>query len=317
MPSASDWPGAYILGAPKCGTTAMAQYLSEHPQFSFASTKEPHFFADDLPGLHTVPDAKAYLRLFRKDAPLRMEGSVWYLFSRTAVPNILARRPDARFVVMLRNPVEMIPSLHRQLCVSLEEDVHDVAAAWALSAERARGARIPAGCRGPATLDYTRTAAFGAQLARLFAIVPRERVLVLFQEEMAADTPGTYRRLLAFLGLEDERREAFDVVNPASAYRSPVLQRLIKRDTTALKRLGDPLKRAFGVESFGFRRALDRLNWRPAARSPLPVGLASEIAAVYQEDIAQLAALLGRDLVAEFGWPGPQSETMPPLRSVG
>lgn len=314
MPSASDWPGAYILGAPKCGTTAMAQYLSEHPQIAFAATKEPHFLAADLPGLWTVPDEATYLRLFRGEGGLRMEASVWYLFSRTAVPGILARRPDARFIVMLRNPVEMIPSLHRQLCNSLEEDVADLAAAWALSAVRARGAQLPPGCRAPATLDYTRTAAFGDQLARLFALVPRERVLVLFQEEMAADTGAVYRRILAFLGLGDDGRRDFAVVNPAAGYRSPVLQRLIKRDTAALGRLGAPLKRALGVESLGFRRALDRLNWRPAERARPPEAAAEAIAAGYRDDIARLAALLERDLAADFGWPGPQG---PELRSAG
>lgn len=300
----SPWPTAYILGAPKCGTTALAQYLSEHPDICVSSPKEPGYFATDLPGLSVVGDDAAYLALFRKaGARTRIDASIWYLYSEAALERILGVSPDARFIVMLRNPLRMVPSLHRQLVNALDEDETDFAAAWAMSAARAAGERVPPGCRAPATLVYTRTAAFAAQLERVYARVPAGRVLVMFQEELQRDAGAVYRRALDFLGLPDDGRRDFAAVNEATWFRFGALQRFIKRDVGLLKRLARPLKAVLGREDLGFRRALDRVNRAAPPRVELSPALQAEIAATYREDIRRLGALLGRDLGAEFGWP--------------
>lgn len=82
------WPELYIIGAPKCGSTALARYLSEHPNISFSKPKEPHLFATDLPKQRLVDTAPEYLELFppsKAKPTIRAEGSVWYLYSREAV----------------------------------------------------------------------------------------------------------------------------------------------------------------------------------------------------------------------------------------
>jgi hypothetical protein len=251
-----------------------------------------------------VRDEHAYLGLFRKpEARVRIDGSIWYLFSREAVANILARRPDACFVVMLRNPVAMIRSLHGQLLRSLDEDERDLARAWRSSDARREGRMLPPRCRASRTLVYTETAAFGEQLERLFEMVGREAVLVVFQEELERDPRAVYQRVIAFLGLPDDGRQTFGVVNSAASFRSKTLQMLIKRDVGALQMLGRPIKKALGLESLGFRAALDTINGRASARDdPLPE-LAEEIGEHYRADMRRLSVLLGRDLKAEFGWP--------------
>ena len=297
-------PAAYIVGAPKCGTTALASYLAEHPQVAFSRPKEPHRFALDLPGLQRCCDDVAYRSLFAATPRTRllMEGSVWHLLSAEAVPAILRARPDARFVVLLRNPVAMLGSLHRQLLNALDEDRRDFREAWRLSPERAAGRAVPAGCRAPQTLDYRRTAAFGAMLVRLLDHVPRERVLVMFQEEMERDTAAAYRASLAFLGLEDDGRADFVRVNEARAYRSKLLKWFVSRGGPLRERASRPLKRALGVRSFGALRRLEALNMVRTAPAEIPPDLAAEIAEHYAEDMALLADTLGRDLGA-LGWP--------------
>ena len=297
-----NWPEAYIIGAPKCGTTALAEYLSEHPLVSVSVPKESGYFATDLPGLSVVQHESAYLGLFRPDAQVRVDASIWYLFSREAVTNILARRPDARFIVMLRNPVAMIRSLHGQLLRSLDEDERDLAQAWRWSGARCEGRMLPLRCRAPRTLVYTETAAFGEQLERLFEAAGRETVLVLFQEELKRDPSAVYRRALAFLGLPDDGRETFNVINSAASFRSETVQVLIKRDVPALKALARPIKKALKLESLGFRRGLDKFNRRAAKRDALLPELADEIGDHYRADMRRLSALLDRDLKAEFGW---------------
>src|SRR4051812_29453240 len=108
MPS-SRMPDFFIVGAPKCGTTALYEYLASHPYVFMPKTKDPHFFCEDMVGSRHAADLKDYLALFSDAGPDQIvgEASVWYLFSEVAISKIFALRPDAKFIVMLRDPVEV------------------------------------------------------------------------------------------------------------------------------------------------------------------------------------------------------------------
>ncbi len=101
-------PDFFIIGAPKCGTTALATYLAEHPNIQLSDPKEPHYFCKDLKaGGPPVASDKDYVRRFfpgleESGASAAGEASVWYLYSDVAVRNILRFQPDAKFIVMLR-----------------------------------------------------------------------------------------------------------------------------------------------------------------------------------------------------------------------
>jgi hypothetical protein len=114
-----------------------------------SAVKEPHFFnTDDRRFISTL---EAYENLFR-DASRSYcavgDASVWYLSSTEAVQNILAYQPDARFIVMVRNPVEMAPALHAQMLISGHENVHNFSAAWHYQEERRQGRQRSVGRDG-------------------------------------------------------------------------------------------------------------------------------------------------------------------------
>ena len=108
--------------------------------------KEPHYFCDDW-DYYYAPGERSeehYLRLFddATDDHLAVgEASVWYLYSATAARNIAAFDPAMRVIVMVRNPVELVPSLHSQLRYMLDEDEPDPERAWDLQEARAAGER--------------------------------------------------------------------------------------------------------------------------------------------------------------------------------
>ncbi|HZV34408.1 MAG TPA: sulfotransferase domain-containing protein, partial [Verrucomicrobiae bacterium] len=108
-------PNFFLVGAPKCGTTAMAQYLAMRPDI-FMARKEMHTFGKDLHFGHQFyrRDLQAYLAEFEGwgDQPRAGEASVWYLFSKTAAEEIKAFNPDAQIIIMLRDPVEMLHSMY-------------------------------------------------------------------------------------------------------------------------------------------------------------------------------------------------------------
>ncbi len=109
-------PSLFIIGAPKCGTTALCAYLANHPSVCFSEPKEAKFFHDDFSVEHRLATTEEeYLKCFshqQASDQVLAEGTVWYLFSQVAVRRILAFNPEAKFVVMLRNPVDLSHSLH-------------------------------------------------------------------------------------------------------------------------------------------------------------------------------------------------------------
>src|SRR5882672_1680365 len=107
-------PDCFIVGAPRCGTTAMYTYLGQHPEIFMSARKEPHFFGTDLSSPALVRDEQQYLSLFAKAQNEKRAGeaSVFYLYSQRAAREIHAFCPSARIIIMLRNPVEMMYSLH-------------------------------------------------------------------------------------------------------------------------------------------------------------------------------------------------------------
>ena len=114
---------AFVVGAPRCGTTAIARFLAKHPEIAFSAVKEPHFFSQhDLRGLseeelkRTVEEE--YLgRFFTKGKAGRIggDGSVSYLYTPEQMEAILRLWPELRFIVAVRDPLAMLPSLHQRL----------------------------------------------------------------------------------------------------------------------------------------------------------------------------------------------------------
>jgi hypothetical protein len=137
-------PNFFILGAPKCGTTSLARWLGDHPNIFMAPQKEPHFFnTDDRQGVTTLVEYEDLFRKAQKEHVAVGEASVWYLSSSQAVNNILEYNPNARFIVMVRNPIEMAQALHGQMLIAGLECVQDFSKAWSLQEERRQGLRLP------------------------------------------------------------------------------------------------------------------------------------------------------------------------------
>ncbi|MDA1076371.1 MAG: sulfotransferase, partial [Proteobacteria bacterium] len=220
MTSRATQTDFFIVGAPRCGTTAMSSYLAEHGQVNFSDPKEPLFFCSDMPGVQHARDLAGYENdFFAKsnsevdNRRLRGEGSVWYLFSETAIPNILAYNPEAHFIVMLRNPADMLLSLHQKLFFFLDENEPDFQQAWAMQDRRASGVDIPDSCREPKLLCYRSIGMLGAQVERMLNVVRRSNIHFIAYDDFASNQRAAYEGVLRFLGLADDDRQEFPRVN--------------------------------------------------------------------------------------------------------
>jgi len=293
-------PNFFIIGAPKCGTTSLATWLSEHPQVFMSSVKEPHFFSLDLNlgQYKTLTEYEALFRDVHDDAIAIGEASTEYLYSQKAVPEIEKIYPGSRYIIMLRNPVDLAFSFYnyektagRETCSTFEE-------AWQRSPDRRNGTWVSRWCPEPKWLDYYLVASLGEQVKRLLGHVEARRTLFLLLDDVATHPREEYIRVLDFLGVYHDSRIDFNPKNTARQVRWPALMSM----TNHLSATSKSLKTRIGIPASrgtGFLRALRQLNWKKASRSDLPLEVKTRVARYFHNDIRLLSELIGRDL---SGW---------------
>jgi hypothetical protein len=294
-------PNFFIVGAPRCGTTALSEFLRGHPNVFFSQPKEINFFATDFPNNRIVTTFEKYKALFHEVQPnhLRVgEGSVWYLYSREAVQNIYEYNPKAKLIVMLRNPVDLVHSLHSQLLLSIDEDEKDFESAWNLQELRKSGKRIPKKCRALALLQYRDIGKLGAQMERLLEVFPKEQINVILFDDFVSDTKAVYEDVLSFLSLNSDGRKLFPHINESSKYRSQLVGHFTQTPPDNLMRVWKYIKDMFGIKDFGhlvmnrLRQANTVIRPRTALNERLRLTLIHE----FKEDIHSLEAIIGRNL---------------------
>jgi Sulfotransferase family len=310
--STAGLPDFFIAGHPKCGTTALYEMLRAHPQIFMPELKEPVYFAAELPRQahrYRAPESfQEYLDLFAPAAPGQLlgEASASYLWSQTAAARIHEVRPDARIVAILREPASFLRSLHLQCVQSHYETEKDLRRALELEPERRAGRRIPRRSLWPQVLLYSEHVRYVAQLRRYRDLFPAEQVLVLIYDDFRADNEGTVRRVLSFLGVEEDVPVAASEANPTLLVRSQQLDELLhsvsvggsgpsRAAKTVLKTLLPTALR---------RRLLYGAQRRFVTAQPDPPDelLMAELRRRYRPEVAALSEYMDRDLLGLWGY---------------
>ncbi|MEI6945730.1 sulfotransferase [Paraflavisolibacter sp. H34] len=289
-------PNFFIVGAPKCGTTALNDYLARHPEV-FMAEKEMHHFGRDLKMKDRIslPD---YLAHFREAAnrKIRGEASVWYLFSETAAAEIQQFAPDAKIVIMLRNPVQVIHSLHSQHLYDGNEDVFDFETAVSLDEARKRGERLPDSVDYFELPPYRDSVLFYRQVKRYLDVFPPDQVKVVLYDDFRSHTPETVAEVFRFLGLEPIDI-SYKVINANKQVRRPWLHRLLKRPPGRLQQLVRLLL-PFRPLRHWIMSQLFQQNISIQKRGEMPPALKRQLQQYLAADITALSQLIRRDLSA-------------------
>lgn len=291
-------PDFFIVGAPKCGTTALHSALSSHPEVFMPRNKEPHFFARDLAigKGWCVRDEGDYLGLFSAagDAKRIGEASPWYLFSETAAKEIKAFQNDARVVILLRDPVDLIHSVHLQHLNTANEDLISLRDALDAEPARARGERLPSGAPFPNCLGYRAIGHLSIQVERFLDAFGSERVQVLLLDDLRADERGFLRDVCSFLEVDADAELTMERRNPSRDLTAVdlMLKRLHYRT-----RLVSGLQRKLPYAAKSLYRGAVRLL--PAKRRVgISPELRAELSAELHDDVQRLSQLINRDLSA-------------------
>jgi hypothetical protein len=294
-------PTFLILGAPKCGTTALAQSLAAHSDVCLSRPKEPHFF-----DCRYEEGLEAYLRDHYggwRSEHAAGEATPSYLALPWVPRRILETLPRARLIVLLRHPVERAYSswwmfhVRAMDALSFEEALRDnerrlaerplgddaaSVRAWA-DHVRAIGRGEPLHIR-----TYLDAGHYAMHLRRYFALFPREQVRVVFSDELRRDGESVVRGLWRFIGVDaDAPYAGVAVVNEAIGPAAGPILGLAQR--TGVMRL-----RALLPESL--RNVVKRMLAARGTQPALADATRAWLADYYEPHTRELERLLGVDL---------------------
>jgi hypothetical protein len=291
-------PDFFIAGAPKAGTTAVHAALARHPSLYMSAVKEPKFFlTDGPPPTRGGPgDVQTYREhVWRREdyealfdpAPagtLRGESTPFYLYNRDAQRRIRALIPDAKLIVILRDPVERAHSNWTHLWSAGLDPFDDFVLACA---EEQR--RIEAGWAD--FWHYTALGRYGEQLEHLYTVFPKEQVFVFRYRALVENPAEVLDRICAFLdvpqGILTEVPRENVTAHPQRSLRHGVVSRALRASMAVSKALPG----ATAVSD-----SLERILQRDSPpRQPLTWEQRQALIPRFEDDIRLLEVITGDD----------------------
>lgn len=294
-------PDLFLVGAPKCGTTSMYEYLRQHPQIFFPyddddywRTKEPNHLCPEI-GLseaYSIKDRKDYLGLYASSgsAVWRGDASPYYLVSELAPMAIKELCSAPRILVMLRPPVAMMRSYHQDLVrIHLEDklDFYEALDWYERMGHQLASDGVP---NEPPYRDYIGMSRFAAQVERYLELFGRDAVKIVLLEDMVSRPQQTYREILEFLDVDNTFCPELRVYN-----ETPHQGSIERMATSIYKHTG---ARHVAQRLFPYAARRKFLSWirkhetKRAEPDPRDERLRQQCA----DDVERLSELIGRDL---------------------
>jgi hypothetical protein len=307
-------PNFFLAGAPKAGTTSLYHYLSQHPQIYMSPIKEPCYFASEFrpencakalqPAVErnqrdlrkylagpmrehrfggVITDWDDYQRLFQavRGQTAIGEASPGYLWSETAARNIHAEIPDAKILLLLRNPADRAFSqyLHQVAVGGLRLTFRQQIQACLQNRSRRFSLQYP-------MLEF---GLYHSQLTRFLEFFPSHNICIHLYDEYCADPAATVASVFRFLGVDD-------------AFTPDTSQRYLELSVPRLAGVSHSLRK-LGIWQAVKRLtptlllpAARRLVFTPRCKLVMEPQDRQYLMDYYAEDIGKLETLLNRDL---------------------
>ncbi|MFY0634057.1 MAG: sulfotransferase [Vannielia sp.] len=254
----------FLVGAPKCGSTALAANLEQHPNIVFSKPKEPHFFTSDLPEDFEKPNTiegyhAKYFPQEKRSGDLWCDGSIWSMYSEVAIGSIKEYNSEAKIIAVLRNPARAAFSLHQQHIFQRNEDVYDFTEAWKMSDLRYDRLKTAPQCsHDPRTLAYRQAFDFYAQISRIYESFSPENVMLIRQQDLADNSKSVLSEVCRFLEVEKFDFPLAIRVNETFYMGEGGVMRALR--SRASVRAVRTLKKLLGVKSLGVGRPSARFR---------------------------------------------------------
>jgi hypothetical protein len=204
---AAPWTDVYgtfvIVGAQKCGTTALSTFLAEHPEICVAKPAEPHFFDRSILFQTSQPPyGEFHQAVFQHygGEPAAGWSTPSIMFTEEAVERLAAYNPGLKLIVLLRHPVERAYSHY---LMQREAGLEQLTFRRALECEPARLAGGTDFMQPGLRYSYRSRGLYGPQISRLLRYFGRDQILFLEAEKLQSSHQATLSLVHSFLGVGD------------------------------------------------------------------------------------------------------------------
>lgn len=304
-------PNLFIVGQPKSGTTALHQFLGQHPEIYMSSIKEPHFFCADF---HLESDRaygrqkffdfrneSAYLQLFdkAKDVKIAGESSTNYLYSQVAAEKIHNFNPDAKIIIILREPAKFLYSLHSHYVKFTEENELDFLTALSLEPKRRQESSLSPRVTSPSYLYYSQRVQYYQQVKRYCDRFASDQIKVIIFEEFKSENERVFREILEFLGVESNFTPEYAAVNVNKEVKFKSINNLV--NNPLIKSIS---KNLLSQEFNEFVRdnIVEKLLWHQAPKATMPEKIKLDLMRQYKSEVIKISELLELDLITQWGY---------------
>lgn len=284
------WPNFLIIGEPRCGTTSLHDWLSMHPDIYMSPVKEPHYFSSiNFPKierqiLKTTRSKRKYLSYFKNGAsrPLRGESSTYYLSDPEAPKKIKKVIPDAKMIVVLREPVDRAYS-HYLLYSRRGEQEKTFAE---IVSENLKGRSNP-------VYDLVELGRYYKHLKNYSRYFKEDQILVVFFDDLVKKPRFVVSQVLEFLGADLSVINKLNFETASNGYTQP-------RNKLSSAILSNKLLTGVGLRALP-RSALRKIRTKLLVSGKKPkIDMRAEatLKKAYEKQIDQLEILLKRDCSA-------------------
>ena len=206
-------PNLFIIGAPKTGSTALAEILNLHPEIYLDPRKEPRYFDQHIifedPKDYPIKDIKDYLKVYKKkksiESKYSVDASVCNMYSELSIKNILNFNPTSKFILILRDPIDAAKSMHLQQLKYLEEAhreiYEDFDEVWPLLRLREKGYEYPKGCKTKFLFRYDLLYSYQLYLPFIRKNIKKEHILIINYESFKINYKKVISSILNFLNV--------------------------------------------------------------------------------------------------------------------
>jgi Sulfotransferase domain len=304
-------PNLFIVGQPKTGTTALHQFLGQHPEIYMSSIKEPHFFCADFhlesdraygkQRFYDFRSESAYLQLFSKAKNVKVAGesSTNYLYSQVAAEKIHNFNPDAKIIIVLREPAKFLYSLHSHYVKFTEENEPDFLTALALETKRKQEEALSPRVTSPSYLYYSQRVQYYQQVKRYCDRFKPEQIKVIIFEEFKSANERIFREILEFLEVEPNFTPEYSAINVNKEVKFKAVNNLIN-NPLAKSISKNLLSQEFN--DFVRDNVVEKLLWHQAPKAKIPEEIKRQLMQQYQPEVAKISELLQLDLLSKWGY---------------
>lgn len=288
-PNSVQKPNFFILGAGKSGTTSLYNYLTQHPQVFMSPVKEPSFFCDIFQVISNPID---YISLFKNASHEKAigEASHAYMSYPGTAGTLKAFFPNAKFIVIFRNPAERAYSLYKHMIYHGLEWIGTFEKALAMEEVRVKDPVFKKKCpRYFYNYLYFRSGLYGEQLERYLEYYDKKNFLFLLFDELKDNHVKVISKVYEFLGVDQDfipeakihNQKPFDI-------RFPRLNYILTTKLKPLEKINNALYKKIKKISF-------RLNI--SEKAVMKENTKNNLLNKYEHDMKKLEKICGMDII--------------------